>query len=91
MGWQPRKVFNMSISAETPPPWADIPATGPLLRPKDAAAYIGYSPQQYYALATIGEMPPLIKIGRGQKGASGVPRPWLDAVIASRHAEGGAA
>jgi excisionase family DNA binding protein len=65
-------------------PWAAIPATGPLLRPKDAAEYLGYSKSQFYALAERGELPAPIKIGRGHNGAAGVPRPWLDAIIAAR-------
>jgi len=72
-------------------PWLGIPPTGPLLRPDAAAEYIGYSTTQYYALAAKGELPAPVKIGRGQHGASAVPRPWLDAVIASRVAEGVAA
>ena len=69
-------------------PWAGIPATGPILRPKDAAEYLGYGRSQFYALVGKGELPQLIKLGSGAGGASGVPKPWLDAVIAARAAEG---
>lgn len=65
-------------------PWAGLPATGPLLPLKQAAQYIGYSLSGYYAAAARGELPPIIKIGRGQGGRVAVPRPWLDALIASR-------
>lgn len=65
-------------------PWASIPAAGPLLRPKDAAEYLGYSKSHFYALVERGELPKPIKIGRGFNAATGVPRPWLDAVIADR-------
>lgn len=61
-----------------------------MLRPADAAEYIGYSVPHYYALAQRGELPVPVKIGRGQSGASAVPKPWLDAVIAAWAAKGGA-
>jgi predicted DNA-binding transcriptional regulator AlpA len=77
----------MSVLEETPKPWLSVPAAGPILRPNDAAAYLGYSTPRYYALVAAGELPAPIKIGRGQNGASGVPRPWLDAVIAHHAAE----
>lgn len=70
----------------TTKPWDDIPPTGPLLRPKDAAAYLGYSKAWYYALASRGDLPSPIQMGRGQGAATAVPRPWLDAVIAARAA-----
>jgi len=70
-------------------PWDGIPASGPLLTPLKAAEYISYSKKQYYVLASKGDLPYPIKIGRGYNGASGVPRPWLDAVIASRAAAQG--
>ena len=59
----------------TDSPWAELPATGPLLRPKAAAQYLGYSKSQYYALADRGELPKPIKIGRGHNAATGVPVP----------------
>jgi predicted DNA-binding transcriptional regulator AlpA len=67
-----------------------MPATGPLLRPQEAAAYLGYSAGQYYALAAKGLLPRPIKIGPGHNGAAAVPRPWLDALISAR-ANGSAA
>lgn len=74
----------MSADSNPAPPWAGIPATGPLLRMREAAKYVGYSLSGYYAAAARGELPPIIKMGRGQGGRAAVPRPWLDAVIASR-------
>ncbi|SLJ88352.1 hypothetical protein SAMN06295987_101792 [Novosphingobium mathurense] len=65
-------------------PWAGLPATGPLLRPKAAAEYLGCSVSAYYASAARGELPAFIKMGRGHFGSVAVPRPWLDAVIAAR-------
>lgn len=69
-------------------PWAHVPATGPMLRPKGAAAYLGYSLSQYYALAAQGVVPRPIRMGPGHNGGAGVPRPWLDALIAARAAGG---
>lgn len=60
-------------------PWDGVAATGPLLRPVDAAAYLGISISGYYEKAAKGSLPAPLKLG-GQ--ASGVPRPFLDAVIA---------
>ena len=62
-------------------PWAHLPAIGPILRPADAAAYLGISVQGYYEKAAAGSLPVPLKITGGR--ASGVPRPWLDAVIAA--------
>lgn len=73
-----------------PTPWAGIPATGPMLRPAQAAAYLGCSRTTFYALVNKGVCPQPIKIGFGHNGVAGIPRPWLDALIASR-AEGAAA
>jgi len=63
-------------------PWAGIPATGPLLRPGKAAEYLGYSRSHYYNLARRGLVPMPLHIGRGDTAAVGVPKPWLDALIA---------
>jgi predicted DNA-binding transcriptional regulator AlpA len=62
-------------------PWADVPITGPFLRPKNAADYIGLSLPRYYHEAAAGRLPAFVKLG-GR--ASGVPQPWLDAVIQAR-------
>ena len=64
-------------------PWLGLPATGPMLRPSEAARYLGLSRSQYYAGATDGRFPEPISISAR---ASGVPRAWLDAVIARRAA-----
>jgi excisionase family DNA binding protein len=61
-------------------PWIGIPATGPFVRVGDAAAYLGISKSTYYEEVSSGSLP-ICKIGRR---ASGVPKPWLDAVIAAR-------
>lgn len=63
-------------------PWHGIPATGPLLRPAEAARYLGYrSATYFYTLVKKGIVPSPIRLGPGNSGAVGVPRPWLDAVI----------
>lgn len=67
-------------------PWQNVPPTGPILRTADAAAYLGISIPGYYEKAAKGALPSPIRLG-GR--ASGVPRPWLDAVI-SHAALGGA-
>jgi excisionase family DNA binding protein len=69
------------------PPWADIPLRGPILRTNDAAEYLGLSVPYTYALIQRGDLPRPIKIGAR---ATGIPRDWLDAVIAARAAGGGA-
>lgn len=77
----------MSSNLISSKPWAAIPPRGPLLRVPEAARYIGYSKTQFYALVASGELPKPIKIGRGFNGSSGVPRAWLDAIIAAKAAE----
>lgn len=65
-------------------PWKSLPATGPLLRPAQAAEYLGYkSRTHYYNLVRQGVVPAPIQIGPGGTSAVGVPKPWLDAVIAA--------
>lgn len=66
-------------------PWDGVVATGPILRPADAAAYLGISVQGYYEKAAKGALPVPLKLG-GR--ASGVPRPWLDAIIGHAAAGG---
>ena len=62
-------------------PWAEIPPNGPIIRTTEAAEYLGLSIAQFYALANRGVLPKALKIGPR---ASGVPRAWLDAIIADR-------
>ena len=69
-------------------PWAGIPPRGPLLRPKEAASYLGYSVSRFYALAAEGKVPRPIRIGSGTNGASAVPLPWLEALISGLAARG---
>ena len=60
------------------------PVIGPVMRPKEAARYIGVSVSCFYSLIKSGEIPPLIKLtGR----ASGIPKPWLDAWLSLRFEE----
>ena len=61
-------------------PWKGVVAAGPLLRPDEAAKYVGFSTPHYYRMVARGLLPKPIKVGER---ATGVPRPWLDAVIAS--------
>lgn len=68
-------------------PWLGIEASGPLLRPAEAAKYLGLSLSRFYAISAQGDLPKPIKIGRSASGATGVPLPWLNAVIAARAAE----
>jgi len=64
-------------------PWASVPPTGPLLRIDKAAEYLGYSRPQYYALAKEGLLPTPLRLIPRTNAAVGVPKPWLDAVIAA--------
>ena len=74
-------------TSEAPQPWIGVTATGPVLRPAQAAAYYGVSLSTYYEMIKAGELPPFVKLGRRSR-ASGVPRAWLDAVIVSRASAG---
>ena len=71
----------MSADSHDGRPWAGVAPVGPMFRPKDAATYIGVSLASFYAGAIEGLWPKPIKISLR---ASGVPRAWLDAVIADR-------
>lgn len=72
------------IDKNAPSPWADIPPTGEMLRPADAARRLGYSRPRYYQLAAKGTLPRPIKIGEGHNGASVVPVVWINAVLEHR-------
>lgn len=67
-------------------PWASVAPNGPILRPSEAAAYLGLSINSYYVEARIGRVPAPVKI---TSRATGIPRAWLDAVVADRVAAGG--
>lgn len=69
----------------TQKPWDGIPVTGPLIRVNAAAEYVGYSVTQFYELVKQGVLPKPLHLGNSQR-AAGVPKPWLDAVIAARAA-----
>lgn len=64
-------------------PWQTIPASGPFLRPSLAAAYLGIGVSTYYEMAKSGELPPFVKLSDKSR-ASGVPKNWLDSVVAAR-------
>jgi predicted DNA-binding transcriptional regulator AlpA len=79
------------VTHTTDMPWNAVPPTGPMLRPSEAAAYLGFkSRQQLYEMVRCGEVPAPIRL-RKVGNASGIPRPWLDAIIAARVAESVAA
>ena len=65
------------------PPWAGIEPEGPILRPPDAAEYYGVGLSTYYQLAEAGHVPKPMKLADRAR-SSGVPKPFLDAVIAAR-------
>ena len=68
--------------ANTPSrPWEHLPIKGPILRPAQAAAYVGLSLGHYYRLIKEGHIPPFIKLGSK---SSGVPQSHLDAFLESR-------
>jgi predicted DNA-binding transcriptional regulator AlpA len=60
------------------PPWEGCDPAGPLYRIQDVVEVTGLSRAQTYNLIRIGELPPLLKIG---KRASVMPKAWLDAYI----------
>jgi predicted DNA-binding transcriptional regulator AlpA len=65
--------------------------TGPLLGPVEAAAYLGFrSRTKFYEMVNQGHLPAPIRLRDGAK-LTGIPRPWLDAIIAARVAESAAA
>lgn len=71
----------------TDTPWSSIPPTGPMLRPAEAATYLGFkSRQQLYEMVRCGEAPTPIRL-RKVGTACGIPLPWLDAIIAARVAD----
>ncbi len=84
-----RSAFSGDLGPRPPwqrAPWADIPATGPMLRTTEAMRYIGFSASQFYLLVRQGLLPVPLKLGAH---ATGVPKPWLDAVIEFRAREAG--
>lgn len=68
------------------PPWANLPARGPYLRPKKAAEYLGISKTTFYRLVNAGKIPAPIRFGSALNAAVGVPQVWLDAAIAGNAA-----
>lgn len=63
--------------------WSSTPVAGPIFRPQECASYLGISVSSFYELVSRGELPPLLKLtDRGR--ASGLPKGWLDIVIADR-------
>ncbi len=65
-------------------PWHGLPVTGPILRQRDASAYMGVSRSTFYRLVAEGSLPKPISLTANAKG---FPRPWLDAVLAAWAAE----
>lgn len=65
-------------------PWDGVEATGPWMRVKGAAEYLGISVSGYYEKAAEGVLPAPVKL-YGQ--VSGVPRNYLDLVIRNAVAE----
>lgn len=79
------------MTTSTTSPWVGLPACGPMLRPNDAAKYLGFATKQaYYHLARAGAVPAPIRIFKAGR-ASGVPKGWLDAIIQARADESAAA
>lgn len=69
-------------------PWHGLPVTGPILRQRDASAYMGVSRSTFYRLVSEGALPKPINLTANAKG---FPRPWLDAVLAAWAAQPDAA
>lgn len=63
--------------------WSNAPITGPIFRPQECANYLGISISSFYELVSRGELPPLLKLTQRGR-ASGLPKGWLDIVIADR-------
>jgi excisionase family DNA binding protein len=60
-------------------PWATVPPSGPILRTKQAAEYLGIGYSRFFELVNAGHLPrPFTVHGR----TKGLPKPWLDAVVA---------
>lgn len=64
-------------------PWANTQPAGPLLRPADAAAFLGVGQRCFYQMVEAGEVPAPFRIRPGGK-ATAVPKSWLDAVVTAR-------
>ena len=80
----PNMCGNANVSCQRQPPWHGLPVTGPILRQRDASAYMGVSRSTFYRLLAEGSLPKPISLTANAKG---FPRPWLDAVLASWAAE----
>lgn len=61
--------------------WANVPASGPLLRPSKAAQYLGLSRSTLYAMVAEGQFPAFIKLSER---ASAVPMSWIQAFVTHR-------
>ncbi len=75
----------MNITEQAKTAWEIDAPKGPLLRPADAAAFLGIGLSTYYALAKSGDLPPPLKLTSCGR-AAGVPKSQLDALIRSRAA-----
>lgn len=67
-----------------PEAWENVPIAGPMMRPKDAAEYLGIGTVTLYEEIKQGRLPPLVRISARAKA---MPKSLLDYVIASRFSE----
>jgi predicted DNA-binding transcriptional regulator AlpA len=72
--------MTSKIKTLNAPPWDGCDPAGPLYRIDDVVEVTGLSRAQTYNLIRLGELPPLLKIG---KRSSVMPKAWLDAYIRS--------
>lgn len=66
--------------------WSISPVAGPIYRPQECATYLGISISSFYELISRGELPPLLKLTQRGR-ASGLPKSWLDIVLADHAAQ----
>ena len=64
-------------------PWLTTVVEGPLLPPAEAASYLGVSRASFYRFVEDGVLPRPILMGTR---ASGLPKSWLDSILAARAA-----
>lgn len=64
-------------------PWKNCSPEGGLLRPNEIARFLGVSRTSVYRLISSGQLPKPISIGPR---AVGMPKAWLESVVAARAA-----
>ena len=74
-------MYQEELSKQDQTVWRNIPPRGPILKPTQAARYVGFSRSLMYAKIKLGCFPPVIKIGER---SGGIPQNWLDAFIVGR-------